>query len=30
MGLAKFKPGFCFWEVVEALGTISEFNFVGS
>ena len=24
---AKYKPGFCFWEVVEALGTISEFDF---
>ena len=25
----KYKPGYCFWEVVEALGTISEFDFVG-
>jgi len=23
----KYKPGSCFWEVVEALGTISEFDF---
>lgn len=23
----KYKPNFCFWEVVEALGTISEFDF---
>jgi len=27
---AKYKPGACFWEVVEALGTISDFSLAGS